>query len=146
MGTATFGVDVGVVDDVVEAGDDVVDEVVVVVVDVVAKPGVIVNPQPCDGSFSTSGFETGELDGVLPNGGEVVVVVFTSVVVLDSPVVDVVVVDDEVVVGEESGVFLVIFSIVPVSTSAMSTTERATRSGQRRWGKAFGELRISRSR
>jgi hypothetical protein len=86
---------------------------------------------------------------VEPDGGEVVVVVL-SVVVLDGPVVEVVevveVVDDEVVLDGEADVSLVISSMVPVSNSARSTTERVTRSGQRRGGRAFGDLRISWSR
>jgi hypothetical protein len=119
------------------------------VVDVIVEAGVIVNPQPCDGSSSTRGSETGDWDGVKPDGGEVVVVVL-SVVVLDRPVVEVAevveVVDDEVGLDGEADVSLVISSMVPVSNSARSTTERVTRSGQRRGGRAFGDLRISWSR
>jgi len=137
MGAALFDfdvvVDVGMVGVVVE----VADEVTVVVVDVVAELGVIVNPQPCDGSFSASGSETGDWDGVEVDGGEVVVVVL---VVPDGPVVVVVV--DDAVVEDEAKVFFVSSSPIPVRRSAMSTTERMIRSGQRRWGKALGELRI----
>lgn len=137
-----FDVDVGALDVVVEVADEVVDEIVVVVVDVVVevavKSGVIANPQPCDGSFSASGSETGNWDDVEPDGGEVVVV---TVGVPDGSVEVVVV--DKVVVEDEADVFLESSSLVPVSRSARSITERITRNGQRRWGRAFAELRIS---
>lgn len=117
---------------------DVVVEVVDVVVDVVRGSGVIANPHPCDGSFSASGSETGDWDVVEVDGGEVVVVVL--VVVPDGPVVVVVV--DDVVVDDGANVFFVNSSPIPVRRSPMSTTERMIRSGQRRWGKALGELCI----
>ena len=143
MGAALFDVDVDVVVDVGVVGVvvEVTDEVTVVVVDVVAELGVIVNPQPCDGSFNASGSETGDWDGVEVDGGEVVVVVL---LVPDGPVVVVVV--DDAVVEDEAKVFFVSSSPIPVRRSAMSTTERMIRSGQRRWGKALGELRILSSR
>jgi len=66
------------------------------------------------------------------------------VVVPVDPIVVVVV--DKVVVDDAAGVCLESSSPDPVRTSARSATERMTRNGQRRGGRAFGELRISLSR
>ena len=84
------------------------------------------------------------------DGAVVVVVADEPVVVLVDPimvvVVDKVVVADEVVVDNGAGMFLESSSPDPVRRSARSATERINRNGQRRGGKAFGELRISLSR
>jgi hypothetical protein len=138
---------VAMLDVVVAVDEDVVDddvEAVDVVVDVALDAVDIANPQPCDGSFSASGSETGVCDGNVLNDGAVVVVEAVEPVVVPVASTVVVVLDD--VVLEEAGVFFEISRPAPVSTSARSATERVTRSGQRRCGRAFGELRISLSR
>lgn len=125
-------------DQVVEVADDDV-------VDVVMGSDVIANPQPCDGSFSASGSETGDCDGVEVDGGEVVVVVMVVLLVVLDGSVGLVVVDD-VVVEVEANVFFVNSSAIPVKRSEMRATERTICSAQRRWGKALGELGILSSR
>ena len=150
-GTNTLDVDAEgapFVDVVVDAEDDGVVEKDVVVDDVV-EFGVVVdlfditNPQPCDGSFSVSGFETrgGDVveDVVEDVGGDVVVVVARSVEV---PVDLVLVVVDEMVVGGADELFVDHSSLEPASTRARSTTERTIRIRQRRWGSGSEEFRI----
>jgi len=78
------------------------------------------------------------------DGAVVVVVALEAVVGAVDPIV--VVEFDKVVVDDGAGVFLENSSPDPVRRSARSTTERMTRNGQRRGGRALRELRISLSR